>query len=111
MEPFALILALSLAYLSTAVLAVFVIVLWRSPRRAALQRDTRIGKLEADYDDLHMRVQRLAGRIGRAKREEQEAEQPAEPADDMKQRPGESGDEWKKRMRLQIAAGRGPKHH
>jgi hypothetical protein len=72
------------------------------------KRDTRIGKLEADYDDLHTRVQRLAGRIGRQKQQELLADESA--SDDMRQRSNESAADWKARVRLQIAQGRGPNH-
>lgn len=94
------------ALLALAVIHSFVLLaLWHRPNRSALQRDSRIGKLEADYEDLHTRVQRLAGRIGRAKRDENEAE-PSADGDPYAQRIGETGEQWKRRMRIAMQSGK-----
>jgi hypothetical protein len=91
--------------LCTAAALVLAVRATRIARSAPVKRDTRVGKLEADYDDLHTRVQRLAGRIGRqAQKDAPDA--PPIVLDDPRQQPGESAMDWKRRARGLAAQGK-----
>lgn len=91
-------LAVALAILSTA-LSTAAVILARRPTK----RDVRLSAVEADLDDLRHRVQRLQGRIGRQKQID-DGEAASDDNRDTKQRPGETPDEWKARMRLRLHA-------
>ena len=85
---------------------VWLFVLWSRP----VKRDIRLARLEADHEDILLRVQRLSGHVGRAvanrRQEQTDDDDQQATALETAQKKGEDFAAYKQRMRGLLAAGR-----
>lgn len=75
----------------------------QAPRSAITELDMESAQLRLEVDSLRRSFKRLNARVGmreaREKRDDDTHAEPAPSADEWAQRPGETPDDWKRRLR------------